>query len=141
MKKLFLLLLASMVFGCSNDDDNGESIDYDQLTKKWYFVSETVDGTTNLYDDHEACGKDYIEFLDDGTFYYVDIFGCDANEPLADTSEAVWVREGNQITVTTVGEQVFTIRRLTSSVFEFEVVYDHDNNGTTETVIQKFSNN
>lgn len=135
MKKFFtlglsLLLLAS----CSNDDDN--SIDAAKLTnKKWYFGTTKVLGQTIPYDDHEACGKDYIEFLSSGTLRQVDVFNCEEDE-----YTVPYTLKGNKVTVSDLGQKVtVTISKLTSSTLEITYKDDYDDNGTQETVVETYT--
>ncbi|HEX9979961.1 MAG TPA: lipocalin family protein [Flavobacterium sp.] len=131
-----ILLLAS----CSSDDDT--KIEYDKLTQKWYFVSERVGGETFPYEDHEDCGKDYIQFLTDNSVRYVDVYGCEADEPLETVQEATWTRNGKTITVQTfAGSQELVIQKLTTSTLEIKSVYDYDEDGDDETVIERYTNN
>ena len=47
------------------------------LVGKWYFVDQEVNGTRIPHDDHEECGKDYIEFKENETLWQMDVWNCD----------------------------------------------------------------
>ncbi len=139
MKKKFLVLGlgAMLAFSCSSDDS--DSLDYSKLTRKWYNVSEKVDGETYAYDDHETCGKDYIEFMDTGMGRVVDVFGCDGGVQ-TDESEFAWVREGKVVTVSSFGfSNEGTITKLNSNTLQFKVVYDWDGDGEDDEVIETYT--
>ena len=136
MKKAFVMLSAlAMLAACSDDDD---SPDYGKLTRKWYNVSERVGGETIPYDDHEVCGKDYLEFFDNGTGRFVDVFAC---EPTAsDEMEFSWTRSGNKITVSGMGiTQQVTIHKLSATTLEIKSRYDWDDDGDDDTVIERYT--
>lgn len=138
MKKRFFAIgaCALLAFSCSSDDD---SLDYSKLTRKWYNVSEKVGGTTFPYDDHETCGKDYVEFMDSNMGRFVDVWGCDSG-PQTDESEFAWTREGNTLIVGSDGfTDEVTIRKLNSSTLELSTVYDYDDDGEDDTVILVYS--
>jgi len=63
MKKIILILIIVCVSSCSKDDDN-DSQSSQSIYGKWYYKETLIDNTTYPYDDHEPCGKDYIEFYD-----------------------------------------------------------------------------
>ncbi|WP_116789763.1 hypothetical protein [Flavobacterium psychrotrophum] len=79
MKKLLAIaiLLAGLV-SCS-DDDNKEDINFDNLQKRWYYVSSIVGGRTTPYVGNETCGKDYLEFQAAGVLRFVDVYDCQAD--------------------------------------------------------------
>lgn len=134
-KLLFLGLAVFAISSCSSDDDNSTSIDSSKLTKKWYYVSEVVGGQTFPYDDHEECGKDYIEFVAGGVFREVDVFECEEDMFLSN-----WSLSGNKITVTVMGEgSAATIKKLNDTTLEVQSKYDYDNDGDEENVVQKFT--
>lgn len=140
MKKFFALAGAIALCAACSDDDN-ESIDYSNLTKKWYNVSEKANGETYPYDDHEVCGKDYVEFMTDGTGSFVDVWDCDPGV-VSDEFEFDWARSGKTVTVSTgsVSQEV-TIQKLTGTTLEIKVVYDHDDDGDDEPVIETYTSN
>ncbi len=125
---------ALFAFACSSDDS--DSLDYSKLTRKWYNVSEKVAGTTFPYDDHEACGKDYIEFMDSNMGRFVDVWGCESGVQ-TDESEFVWVREGKNLILD--GVEAATIRKVNSSTLELSTEYDYDGDGEDDTVILRYT--
>ena len=132
---LFLGLAALMLTSCSNDDDNSTSIDSTELTKKWYYSSTVFGGTTFPYDDHEACGKDYIEFVEGGVLRDVDVWDCEEDVYLM-----AWDLNGNKITLSDgLDTAVGTIKKLTDSELHVQSKYDYDDDGDMETVIEKFT--
>ncbi|HEX8562746.1 MAG TPA: lipocalin family protein [Flavobacterium sp.] len=148
---LFCAALAGLfLVSCSkeddNDDENGNDngngngnnnpIETSDLTKRWYFVSDEVGGVTFPYDDHEACGKDYIEFLSGGIGREVDIWDCEEEVyPFA------WDLDEDVLTLSDGGTESAqaTIINLSVTILEIETVFDYDDDGDEEIVIQKFT--
>lgn len=114
MKKLHLIVLASIAIffaSCSSDDSPSTK---DKLTKKWYWVSLSAQGQTHPYDGHEPCGKDYLEFLDNGTLLVVNVLDCE-NE----IDAAEWILDGKTVTVSNGSTiEALEITRLTSKELE-----------------------
>lgn len=137
MKKLSLLSLAvlsSFAISCSSDDGPTTSGD---LLGKWYYKEYKVAGQTIPYDDHETCGKDYIQFYADGTGDNVDIWNC---EP--DVAPFTYTRSGNNISVTSDGlTDVAQIVELSSTTFKVKVSYDFDGDGDDESVTEVYTRN
>jgi hypothetical protein len=73
MKKIYFLLFALSFIACNNDDDNSTTPETPSILGKWYYGDMVVDGEVIPYDDHEDCGKDYIEFYDVDKIRSVDI--------------------------------------------------------------------
>lgn len=110
--RLLVLVLSVMLFAsCSGDDDKGASLNMDNLQKKWYAVSYTPDGGEPLPNEGpDECGSDYIEFMADGVFKYVDIHECEIWEGVG-----TYTVEGKQITtIIDGGTEVGTVKKLTS---------------------------
>jgi hypothetical protein len=141
MKNTFLALGAiALTLGACSSDDDGPTIDYAQLTQKWYYVSEKVGGETIPYDDHEACGKDYLEFKEDGTVIDADVWDCDAGTPMTDTQTMSYERDGKNLSISAFGfTQTGKIKKLTSTSMELSAVYDYDDDGDEETVVSVFT--
>ena len=101
MKKMFTLALGLVLLGsCSSDDSGSSTIDTAQLTnKKWYYSNSIVNGVSFPYLDHEACGKDYIEFLAGGVYRDVDVWDCEN-----DITTGTWSLNGETITVNVANE-------------------------------------
>lgn len=134
-KLLFLGLAALTLTSCSNDDDNSASIDTTELTKKWYQSATVVGGVTFPYDDHEACGKDYIEFVPGGVLRDVDVWDCDEDVYLM-----AWELNGNEITLTDGSQTaVGTIQKLTASEFHVHTEYDYDGDGDMDSIVEKYT--
>lgn len=139
MKKSIFVLGAVIALAACSDDD--ESFNYGQLTKKWYNVSEKVGGETFPYEDHESCGKDYVEFLSNGTGRFVDVVACEPGV-ITDDYEFDWSRSGKKITVAAgIENQTVTINKLTSNTLEIKAVYDYDDDGEDDTVISVYTSN
>ena len=140
MKKMFTLALGLVLLGsCSSDDSGSSTIDTAQLTnKKWYYSNSIVNGVSFPYLDHEACGKDYIEFLAGGVYRDVDVWDCEN-----DITTGTWSLNGETITVNIVneGSNNGNIVSLTSNALTVSSSFDFNEDGTSETVIQNFTSN
>lgn len=78
--KFSLLAVFAVLFlvSCSSsDDDKGNDANMSLLLGKWYNYSYTINGEIFPYDDHEECGKDYMEFLEGGIMRNVDVWECE----------------------------------------------------------------
>ncbi|MCF6129698.1 lipocalin family protein [Flavobacterium sp. AS60] len=135
MKKIKLAILAILsgfMFSCSSDDGPTTS---GELTGKWYYKEYLVAGETIPYDDHEVCGKDYIQFNADGTGLNVDVWSC-----TEDVAFFTYTRSGNNITVTSDGQSdTARITELSSTTLKVKVTYDFDGDGDDESVIEVFT--
>ena len=131
MKKISLLslaILSSFVFSCSSDDSPTTSGD---ILGKWYFKEYKVEGQTIPYDDHEECGKDYIQFNDNGTGANVDVWDC-----VEDIATFTYTRSGNNLTITSDGvTDTVQITELSSANLKIKTTSDFDDDGDDETVI------
>lgn len=133
MKKILAFgAFALLLTACSDDD--GPSINYNNLYKKWYNVGFKVNGNTIPYDDHEVCGKDYIEFSE-STVSFVDVYGCDGGVQ-AGSDVLPYTRNGRNITAD--GETV-KIKKLTSTALEIEVIGDYDEDGDDDTIVNVYT--
>ena len=134
LHKIIVTCLAITAFSCGNDDDNN-SVDSSLLLKKWYYVSDKVAGETIPYDDHEPCGRDYSEFLINGTMNDVDVFNC---ELVTDTYS--YTVNGNQLTVSdSQFTDTVTITKLTATDLEVQSTFDYDDDGDNEVVTVVYS--
>lgn len=142
MKNKFLALAAlALTFGACSDDDSS-SLDYGKLTQRWYFVSDKVEGETYPYEDHETCGKDYIELMEGGMLHFGDVYTCDGTAPVTAVEDGSWAREGNELVIALFSEPtVLTIKKVNSSTLEVSEVYDWDGDGDEETVTTVLSSN
>lgn len=128
--KLSAILATSLfVFSCSSDDEPTTS---GELTGKWYFKEVRVQGQTIPYDDHEECGKDYIQFNANGTGANVDVYNC-----VEDSAPYTYTRSGNNITITSDGQSdTVQITELSSTTLKVKSTYDYDDDGDEEQVIE-----
>lgn len=125
---IFSLLASFVLFSCSSDDDNPVNAN---IVGKWAFVNTVIGGVTIPYDDHEDCGKDYVELKADGTYVSIDVWDC---EEIVDDS-GTYTYEGNTITID--GESAEVIK-LTNSELSIKRTEDIDGNGTDEVVVVNF---
>ncbi|WP_333875399.1 lipocalin family protein [Flavobacterium sp.] len=135
MKKvsvLSLAILSGFVISCSSDDGATTSGD---LLGKWYNKEYKVGGQTFPYDDHEACGKDYVQFNADGTGANVDVWDC-----VEDVASFTYIKSGNSITVTSDGvSDTGQIIELSDTTLKVKVSYDFDDDGDDETVVEVYT--
>ncbi|MBP8156991.1 MAG: lipocalin family protein [Flavobacterium sp.] len=135
MKKLNLLslaILSSFAISCSSDDGPTTSGD---LLGKWYYKEYKVAGETIPYDDHEACGKDYVQFNADGTGANVDIWDCQM-----DAAFFTYTKSGNSITATSDGvSDTVQIVELSATTLKVKISYDFDGDGDDESVIEVYT--
>jgi len=115
MRKLFTLSLLALLFAACSDDD-GPSVDMNQLTRKWYPVSANYEGVEFPY-EHGECAKDYLEFFADLTDKFVEHDEC---TPYID--EGTYTVSGNTITRTDEwgDPTTVTVTRLTATEFVIE---------------------
>ena len=138
MKKLLFQTVLCLLFvttSCSTEDDdpgskNGVTVTKELLVGKWYFVDQVVNGTRIPYDDHEECGKDYIEFKEDGTLWQMDIWNCDE-----DLEQTGVYSISDELTIN--GESIHVVA-LNSSTFSIKGEEDVDEDGELDEVILNF---
>ncbi|MEO5776339.1 MAG: lipocalin family protein [Flavobacterium sp.] len=129
IKLIALAILSGLAFSCSSDDGPSTS---GEFTGKWYFKETRVGGETIPYDDHEVCGKDYIQFNADGTGKSVDVYNCAEFDEIF-----TYTRNGNNITLTFGGEpSTVQITELSSTTLKVKSTYDYDGDGDEEQVIE-----
>ncbi len=136
MKKICFLLLSISFIGCNNDDDNS-SVPETQasILGKWYFKDTIIDEETYPYDDHEDCGKDYIEFYDVDKFRAIDVWDCEED---IDT-EATFFVTNNILTIVDNGEPMTAeIVELSATKLSYTYTADIDGDGVDETFIENF---
>ncbi|MBN8567239.1 MAG: lipocalin family protein [Flavobacteriales bacterium] len=136
MKKLVVLfVLAAISFSCSKSDDS-VNVTEAKLVGKWYYKTTKVAGETFPYDDHEACGKDYIQFREDGFVVYGDVWDCELFEDVA----GVWSISGDKITITEDGvPQTATVTTLNSSTLVVKYKDDYFEDGSEVTIVVTFT--
>ncbi len=118
---------------CSSDDDSATTSG--ELTGKWYYKEYKVAGETIPYDDHEACGKDYIQLNADGTGSNVDVWDC-----VEDAAPFTYTRSGNNVTITSDGvSDTGQITELSSTTLKVKISYDFDGDGDDESVTEVYT--
>ncbi|AXG72721.1 hypothetical protein DVK85_00125 [Flavobacterium arcticum] len=139
MKKvlLFGLSIAALTFVSCSDDDGDSSSTSASIEGKWYISKEgvSVNGQEVLqdYDDHEpGCEKDYVEFLANGDYKYVDFYNSDCDSYVEETT---WTKSGNSIN-TGDGEDG-TIVILTASTLK--ITYAETFEGQTVNYVDVFT--
>ncbi len=138
MNKITLLSILCLIFSitsCNTDDDNSDNNNYmvteELLIGKWFFVDVVVNGDIIPYDDHEDCGKDYIEFKENGTLWQMDIWGCEEDfEPIGEYS----VLEGNLY----INEEEINVIELNSNKFSIKGEGYYDNDEILDEIISNF---
>lgn len=118
-------MAAALLVSCS-DDDSSSSVSVEKLVgKKWYYNSYKFAGQTIPYDDHEECGKDYIQFFANGTAEDVDIWDCEA-----DTETGNFTLVGKTLTIVSGGDtQTATVKQLSSNKLILEATEDIEDTG------------
>lgn len=142
MKKqvLFLAFLSFGLFtACDTDDDSPEETQQinTNLVGIWYIDDMIVEGEEIPYNDHEDCGKDYVEFNEDGTYRQIDIWGCEEDVD----AEGTYTANENTISLTLTGREmvVMDIVTLNSEELLVEGMEDYDEDGEEEVVQQRFT--
>ena len=126
MKKLLklsfaLLSMAFIATSCGNDDD-GPAVNLEHLDHRWYPVSTKLGGVTVPYDGHESCGKDYTEFLTNGTVREVDYYDCQTD---AATATGTYTAAEQTLTTTIEGEIItYDIDKLDAQNFEITTTFN-----------------
>lgn len=135
MKTLRLTaFIVALIFATSCSSDDGATTS-GELTGKWYYKEYKVAGATIPYDDHEACGKDYIQFNTNGTGANVDVWNCEE-----DAAPFTYTRSGNNITITSDGESdTAQIIELSTTTLKVKISYDFDDDGDDESVIEVYT--
>ncbi len=138
---LILFISINLFYSCIPDDENntnppGEEID-ENLTGIWYYKDAIVNGEIIPYPYHEECGKDYIDFREDGTFVYVEIWECEEDIDASGT----YTVSNETITIQYSANDIQTIKiiNLTNQDLTLESNYDYNDNGEEEAVQQRFT--
>ena len=133
--RLYILLcIAAFITSCGSDDDNQSGqviVTSDLLLGKWYFFDTYVNGSSIPYDDHEACGKDYIEFKTDGTLWQIDVWNCEED------IEQVGTYTISNGTLRINGLHMNVVK-LNSNEFSFLINEDYNEDGSPIDVIYNF---
>jgi hypothetical protein len=135
MKKLTLLLIVLITISCSKDDE--QQIQTEQsIYGKWYRKEIVVNNVTFPYDDHEPCGKDYIEFYDQNKIRSIDVCSC--------VEDINWIgtftKSNNNLTISNGSEsRTVQIIELNQNSLMYKYDFDDDNDGINEHYIEKFT--
>lgn len=131
MKKNFLLLFTLPFLSCSKDEAGNENL----LLGKWFYKEKIVNGVVIPYDDHEVCGKDYIDFYSPTQVKSIDIFDC---EEITDWN-GTYTKEDTSININVNGViRALTILDLRQNFLEVSYEIDTNGDGINETQIEKF---
>lgn len=127
MKKFSILLVSVLTLGltltsCSGDDDSVGSIE-----GKWNFskIKYTINGVASPEEDYEdnepGCNKDYVEFLESGTYTEGDYSGSECE---LYSESGTWTQSGNQVSSIIDGElesfQILSVSETTLKVKDTE---------------------
>ena len=132
-----VLCLIFLFISCTTDDEQDDStniivVKKEILVGKWYFVDEVVNGVSIPYNDHEDCGKDYIEFKENGTLWQMDVWDCDQDfEQLG-----VYTISDGKLTM---NGEVIDVIKLNSSILSIKGEEDYDDDGKIDEVILNFA--
>lgn len=136
MKKLYYLLLMVLplltMTSCS-DDDSETVTDSSSIVGKWVPDRTQVNGIAIEY-EHGTCGKDYIEFKDDGTFEFVEIDNdCDRY-----IQEGTYTVSGSTLEMTSgeaSNEGTYTVM---NNILTFSDRYDYNGDGDVDDVVETY---
>lgn len=127
MKKLLGLgaVLLLCLTACSDDDSPKTSVSFDQLLKRWFYVSTKVGNQTTNYEGNLPCGRDYLEFQAANVLREGDYFDCQQDPAItlgtysvnADDKEVTTVLDGETVT--------YTIKKLNSKELEAETTFNN----------------
>lgn len=135
MRKLILLIIVNLTVSCSKD--NEQQIQTEQsIYGKWYHKEIVVNNVTIPYDDHEPCGKDYIEFYDQNKIRSIDVWSC--------VEDIDWIgtftKSNNNLTISNGSEsRTVEIIELNQNSLMYKYDFDDDNDGVNEHYIEKFT--
>ena len=139
MKKLFLFAFVSLSLFSSCSSDDSINVTEEKLTKKWYYKSYKVNGTTGAY-EHLPCGKDYIELLPDGIYREFYINECDPI--VSGTSTGSWIIDGTTIAIAIEGDSYSgKITKLSATDLQIKATTDFDEDGEDEVVLLNYTSN
>lgn len=136
MKKIYFLLAVLGFLSCSDDDSPPVvPVPADSIYGKWYYKETNINGTVIPYNDHEPCGKDYIEFYDVNKVKSIDVWDCEEEIDWM----ATFIKTGNIITIND-GEisRDVEIIELSQNILRYKYEYDGDEDGDEETYIETF---
>lgn len=140
MKKIFTLLSITFLIlqSCSSDSSNNSNTinnDNSLLTRRWYFVSETYQGTTHYPIVCANNGhRDYVDFLTSNVanFNYVASSSGNNCSDQYVLEKFNWIKNGNTVTLkffgTNVTSETLVITELTSTTLKFTATDATTNN-------------
>lgn len=135
MKRIIFILIVVCISSCSKDDDY-YSQSAQSIYGKWYYKETVINNTTYPYDDHEPCGKDYIEFYDTNKIKGVDIWNCEEDIDWIGT----FTKSNNSLTISNGFEnRVVEIIELNSTSLSYKFFFDENGDGINELYIEKFT--
>lgn len=137
MKKLRLIFAFLLVAGCSADDENSAQIN-ESIFGKWYHKEIIINDIIFPYDDHEPCGKDFIEFYEENKIKSIDVWECE--------EDLIWIgtfiMSNSNLTISNGSESLTVeIIELNSISLAYQYYFDDNNDGINELHIEKFTRN
>ena len=135
--KVFCISIIILLFSCSKEEEEVPVVinKLIEITGKWYHKEVVVDNVTYPYDDHETCGKDYIEFFDTNKIRSIDVFGCQEDVLWTGT----YTKTNNNLNINnSLYNLNVEIVELSSTALSYKYKFDKDNNGVPENYIEKY---
>lgn len=134
MKKTIIGFISLIIISCSGDD-NETTTNEASIYGKWFHKEIVVNTIVFPYDDHEPCGKDYIEFYDQDKIRSIDVWACEEDIDWIGT----FIKVNNTLTVSNGNEsRTVEIIELNSNSLIYQYEFDEDDDGTVEHYIEKF---
>lgn len=103
---------------------------------KWYHKEMVINNVVFQYDDHEPCGKDFIEFYNINKIRSVDIWSCaeDVNwiGTFSKINNTLKIKNGTE-------ERIVEIVTLSSNSLSYKYTFDGNNDGINENYIETFN--
>ena len=135
--------LISYLTDTPSEYDRAIIINYPEYNKKelhyTYMNNQkeiVVNNVTIPYDDHEPCGKDYIEFYDQNKIKSIDVWSCQEDIDWIGT----FTKSNNNLTISNGSEsKTVEIIELNTNSLIYKYDFDADNDGTNEHYIEKFT--
>lgn len=135
MKKTSLLLISIIMISCSKDEDQPVQTEQ-SIYSKWYHKEIVVNNVTIPYDDHEPCGKDYIEFYDQNKIKSIDVWSCQEDVEWIGT----FTKSNNNLTIINGSEsRTVEVIELNQNSLIYKYDFDDNNDGVNEHYIEKFT--
>jgi hypothetical protein len=126
MKRCFLGIIAVLILGACNSDDNGsQAFNRNDIIGKWYLKGGTTnEGAYENYNHECTTSKDYQEFLANGI---LDCVGYGSNCEVNDTDSSNWELKGNILTISNLNMDPmiysydYTVEQLTSNELRIKI--------------------